>query len=206
MAERATSRPVVKIPPPPGPGTNGTVELDIRPAKPPVAVPHPWGAWLWPLLVAALVAAAWYAWRRYRRERNRPPPAIVIPPYRRALERLRAALDLIHDPERFTVAVSDALRVYLEERFSLHAPERTTEEFLAEIQSGSVLTPLQQQLMTEFLTRCDLVKFARYEPREPELRELYDGAVRLVEETEPLLNPRAAGAPAAASPAPPSPA
>jgi hypothetical protein len=126
---------------------------------------------------------------------------VVIPPYRRALERLRGALDLIHDPERFTVVVSDALRVYLEERFGLHAPERTSEEFLAEIQAGSVLTPLQQQLMTDFLTRCDLVKFARYEPREPELRELYDAAVRLVEETEPLLNPQQApAAPAAAQP------
>jgi hypothetical protein len=157
---------------------------------------------LWPLLAAILMAAAWYAWRRYRRERMRPPPAIVIPPYRRALERLRGALDLIHDPERFTVVVSDALRVYLEERFALHAPERTSEEFLAEIQAGAVLTPLQQGLMSDFLTRCDLVKFARYEPREPELRELCDAAIRLVEETEPLLNPKAL----AAQPAPPAPA
>ena len=202
MADRPPARPVVRVPPPsPTPDTNAAVELDIRPAKPPVPIPNPWGHLLWPLLAAVLAAAAWLAWRRYRRERLRPPPAVVIPPYRRALERLRGALDLIHDPERFTVVVSDALRVYLEERFSLHAPERTSEEFLAEIQAGSVLTPLQQQLMTDFLTRCDLVKFARYEPREPELRELYDAAVRLVEETEPLLNPQPApAAPAAAQP------
>lgn len=63
-----------------------------------------------------------------------------------------------------------------------------------------MLTALQQQSWGDFLTRCDLVKFARYEPREPELRELYDAAVRLVEETEPLLNPQAPAAPAAAQP------
>lgn len=190
--------------PPPG-ATNGVPpERDIRPVKPPIALPGAWSAWLLPVLIAVLLALAFVAWRRYQRARRRPPPAVVIPPYRRALERLRAALDLIHDPGRFTVAVSDTLRVYLEERFSLHAPERTTEEFLAELQAGHVLTALQQQLMADFLTRCDLVKFARYEPREPELRELHAAAVRLVEETEPLLHPPSAPAPV---PAPaPSPA
>jgi hypothetical protein len=57
--------------------------------------------------------------------------------------------------------------------------------------------------MGDFLTRCDLVKFARHEPSAPELRELHDAAVRLVEETEPLLNPQAASAasPPATAPA-----
>ncbi len=176
-------------------------DADIRPQKPPVRLRAGWVAWLLPLVSAAVLVLAWLAWRRYRLQRQRPPPVPVIPPYRRALERLRAALDRIHEPERFTVAVSAALREYLEERFGLHAPERTTEEFLAELQTGQVLTPLQQQLMADFLTRCDLVKFARYEPRETELRELYDAAVRLVEETEPLLRPVTPAAPAAPNPA-----
>lgn len=190
--------------------TNAAPAADIRPQKPPVRLRAGWTAWLPPLLGAVLLILAWLAWRRYRRQRQAPPPPVVIPPYRRALERLRAALDLIHDPHRFTVEVSHTLRVYLEERFNLHAPERTTEEFLTELQAGQVLTPLQQQLMADFLTRCDLVKFARYEPGEPELRELYDAAVRLVEETEPLLNPGArapvpsvpGAPPAAAAPTP----
>ena len=175
--------------PPPG-ATNALArEADIRPPKPPLVLPGSWAVWGLPVLVALLLALAWLAWRRYQRERRRPLLALFIPPYRRALERLRAALDQMHDPHRFVVIISDTLRVYLEERFHLHAPERTTEEFLTEVRAGQLLTPLQQQLMADFLTRCDLVKFARYEPGEPELRELYDAAVRLVEETEPLLNP-----------------
>jgi hypothetical protein len=185
-------------------GTNAATAADIRPPKPPVRIRGGWTTWLPVLLGAVVLVLAWLVWRRQRRHRRVAPPTVVIPPYRRALERLRAALDLLHDPHRFTVEVSDTLRVYLEERFHLHAPERTTEEFLAEVRAGQVLTPLQQQLMADFLTRCDLVKFARYEPGEPELRELYDAAVRLVEETEPLLNPGAApGTPAPASPAMP---
>lgn len=171
--------------------TNAVAHLDIRPEHPPQPIPSLW-AWLGGLgLLTALALAAWYAWRRYRAGQKRVPPAVVIPPYRRALDRLRAALDLMHDPERFCVVVSDAVRWYLEERFQLRAPERTTEEFLGELREAGRLSDLQQSLLGDFLTRCDLVKFARHEPSEPELRALHDAAVRLVEETEPLLNPQA---------------
>ena len=180
--------------------TNAVAQLDIRPDRPPQPISSAW-AWIGGLgLLAALALAAWYAWRRYRAGQKRLPPAVVIPPYRRALDRLRAALDLVHDPERFCVVVSDAVRWYLEERFQLRAPERTTEEFLTELRAGERVSGLQQTLLGDFLTRCDLVKFARHEPSEPELRELHDAAVRLVEETEPLLNPQAA--PPASPPAP----
>jgi len=74
----------------------------------------------------------------------------------------------------------------LEERFRFHAPERTTEEFLYELRETNLLTPDQKDGLGEFLKRCDLVKFARYEPREPELRDLHESALRLVEETEPV--------------------
>jgi hypothetical protein len=60
--------------------------------------------------------------------------------------------------------------LYLEERFDFHAPERTTEEFLYELQATELLTRDQKESLAEFLKRCDLVKFAKYEPREPELR------------------------------------
>jgi hypothetical protein len=94
-------------------------------------------------------------------------------------------LALIGQPEPFCTLVSDTLRVYLEERFRFHAPDRTTEEFLDELQSSPMLSLPQKQSLGDFLVRCDLVKFARYEPGEPELRALHDAAVRLVDETAP---------------------
>jgi hypothetical protein len=93
--------------------------------------------------------------------------------------------------------VSDTIRVYLEERFDFHAPERTTEEFLYELQDTNLLLPDQKASLGEFLTRCDLVKFARYEPAEPELRGLHEAAVRLVDETKPRPAPPVAGEPEA---------
>ena len=81
--------------------------------------------------------------------------------------------------------MSDTARQYLEERFEFRAPERTTEEFLHELRRTNLLSADQKNSLSEFLQQCDLVKFAKYEPREPELRELHGSALRLVEETEP---------------------
>jgi hypothetical protein len=52
----------------------------------------------------------------------------------------------------------------------------------------------QKESLGDFLQRCDLVKFARYEPGEPELRDLHASALRLVEETEPVVGEPGGGA------------
>jgi hypothetical protein len=98
---------------------------------------------------------------------------------------LAEALTLITQPKPFVIAVSDTARTYLEERFDFRAPERTTEEFLHELHGTDLLLPEQKESVGNFLESCDLVKFAKYEPREAELRELHSSALRLVEETEP---------------------
>ena len=158
---------------------------DIRGIKPPVEIPSIW-SWVVVILVALVVAAlVWWAWRKWR---NRPDPASqvrVIPPHEKALAALQEALRLIAEPRPYCQAVSDAVRVYLEERFELHAPERTTEEFLFELQSTPRLTFSQKQSLANFLERCDLVKFAKFEPPQTALRDLHEAALKLISETEP---------------------
>lgn len=157
---------------------------DIQPIRPPVAIPSGWG-WLWILLILLILGAvAWWWWKR-RHKIIVEAPAVQIPPEIRAREKLRHALTLMDQPKPFTVFVSDAARVYLEERFDLKAPERTTEEFLFELQASHKLSGPHKTLLAEFLRQCDLVKFARYEPGQEELQALYDAALRLVDETCP---------------------
>lgn len=163
-----------------GPATNA-----LRDIKPPVEIPSGW-AWLaWVVGALALAALAYWAWSYWRKKRAETPPAPVIPAHIRAKQKLAEALALIHQPKEFCIVVSDTVRWYLEERFDFHAPERTTEEFLHELRGTNLLTPDQKDSLVEFLNRCDLVKFARYEPGEPELRNLHAAALRLIEETEP---------------------
>jgi hypothetical protein len=154
--------------------------------KPPVAIPSAW-AWLGPILIAlavALVVGLLLAvWRRRRNRLALAVPVVMIPPHVRARERLRGALELIGQPKPFCIAISLGLRVYLEERFQLRAPERTTEEFLDELQLSPRLSLRQKESLGDFLARCDLVKFARHEPWETELRALFEAAMRLVDET-----------------------
>jgi hypothetical protein len=165
-----------------GPGTNA-----LRDIKPPLEIPSGW-AWVgWVLLVIAVAALAFCAWRYWQKRRAQAMVIPVVPPHIRAKQKLREALALIGQPREFCILVSDTVRWYLEERFDFHAPERTTEEFLYELQATDLLTPDQKESIAEFLKRCDLVKFAKYEPGPPELRDLHDSALRLVEETEPIM-------------------
>lgn len=180
--------------PAPSAGTNAVTEQDIRDIKPPVRIPTGW-EWLgWTLGALAVAAMACVAWRRWRKHRQTPAPVVIIPPDERARQRLREALSLMDQPKPFIIAVSDALRCYLEERFNLRAPERTTEEFLEELQRSAVLAFEQKRSLGDFLVRCDLVKFARYEPGRPELQDLYEAALRLVDETAPRPEPAPVGA------------
>jgi hypothetical protein len=166
---------------------------DIRPIRPPVEIPSGW-EWLWWTLgvivgVALLIIAI--AW--FRRWLNKAPAQRVEiePPHIRARRRLEAAGRLLSDPRAFCSEVSDTLRLYLEERFQLRAPERTTDEFLRDLQNTNVLSENQKQSLARFLQQCDLVKFARFEPPEAELLELRNYALRLVDETAPDVSAQA---------------
>lgn len=147
-------------------------------------------AWILGGLIIAAIIIAIVVYLMARSKQVVPVP--VIPPHVRAKQKLQEALALISEPKPFVIAVSDAARHYLEERFEFRAPERTTEEFLHELKRTNLLMDQQKESLGEFLQQCDLVKFARYEPGEPELRELHGAALRLVEETEPV-EPAAGG-------------
>jgi len=164
--------------------TNSLAAADIRDIKAPVEIPSGW-FWLWCMLGALGIAlASYFAWRYWQKLRTKPKTEeLIIPPHVRARRKLEQALALIYEPRPFCISVSDTLRAYLEEAFSLHAPERTTEEFLDELQSSALLSFSQKQLLGDFLMRCDLVKFARDEPAVDQLKELRESALRLVDET-----------------------
>jgi len=172
---------------------------DIRDIKPPLDIPDGW-AWLWSGLAVLVVAVAAFLIWRWRQSRKVNIPLVPrVPSHIRARQKLAAALALIAQPKPFVIAVSDAARAYLEERFNFHAPERTTEEFLRELSGTDLLAKEQKESLGIFLESCDLVKFAKYEPGEAELRQLHGAAVRLIAETEPAAaDPDHGGEPAAA--------
>jgi hypothetical protein len=167
--------------------TNSTTAVanDIRDIKPPLEISNG-PTWLWWALGGLLlVTVLLLAWRHFLKHVTKPSPLPPVPAHQRAKKKLAEALALIGQPKPFCILVSDTARAYLEERFQFRAPERTTEEFLHELRGTNLLLPDQKESLGDFLTSCDMVKFAKYEPTEAELRTLHSAAVRLVEETEP---------------------
>ena len=168
----------------PSPTNAGAVTNDaLRDIRGPVPLP-PELLWLWVAVGAALGGLLMMlVWNKWFRHAPRAPATPPVPPHQRAKHRLADALALLTQPKPFCTAVSDALRLYLEDRFDFHAPERTTEEFLVELQRADQLNDAQKDFLADFLSRCDVVKFAKHEPSEAELRSLHSAALGLVEET-----------------------
>jgi len=122
------------------------------------------------ILLAALVAAGLLYWKKTAGKNE--PAEVLLRPEEIALQQLEILLaeGLLDRGEikPFHLRISDILRHYIENRFGLKAPERTTEEFLTELSmaksSESALLGSHKVLLTDFLTQCDLVKFAKHEP------------------------------------------
>lgn len=105
-----------------------------------------------------------------------------------ALEMLKAIADekMVEQGQikRFYEKLSSCLRQYIENRFDLRAPEQTTEEFLENLKTSSVLKLEYKQQLQEFLEHCDLVKFARYQPTNDQINESLTMAEQFVEKTK----------------------
>jgi hypothetical protein len=159
---------------------------DIRDVKPPV----PAGLWRWWVLGAALLAAAgialvWWMRRRPARPAVGPGPRPAHEIALEALERLRQEwLPGKGRYEEYYVRLSGIARTYVEGRFGLRAPEMTTEEFLQSVVQAPELTAEQRELLRDFLTHCDLVKFARYQPSAEEAGQAFASAHRFVVQTK----------------------
>ena len=142
--------------------------------------------WLWGLAVlgAAVVPAGWLL---LRSRRTKQRMRIFKPAHEVAYARLRALIaeQLIEKGriKEFYERISGILRHYIEDRFDLHAPERTTEEFLAELRFANVLSPSHKESLGEFLTHCDLVKFAKHEPTAEQIQQTFDLVKDFIEKT-----------------------
>ena len=112
---------------------------------------------------------------------------IFWPAHELAYARLRAlvAESLVEQGriQEFYERISGILRHYIEDRFDLRAPERTTEEFLTELRYAPTLGSEDKTVLEEFLTHCDLVKFARHDPRTEQIQRTFDLVKDFVERT-----------------------
>jgi len=155
---------------------------DIRDIRPPIHIPY---GWLWAVYVAsglALAGLTFAAWRWHQRHGQSHQKLL----YELTLEELEAVRALMEPLKgyQFSIAVSEIVRNYIEQRFRARAAHRTTEEFLHDLltESHTALT-VHQPLLAEFLEHCDLAKFARWQLSVAQMEAMHHSARSFVIET-----------------------
>ena len=144
----------------------------------------------WVLLALLLAGLIWAVvrWIKMRRA-NRTfmgKPIVKDPPHivaLRALDKISKAKLWQNDKQKqFYTEVTDALRVYIADRFGIAALERPSREMLADLRKQDIESGLFDK-MEQLFTRADLVKFAKYQASAEENEEVIPDAVRFVNAT-----------------------
>lgn len=185
-----------------------TMEVDtlhpeqMKPAKDVMDNPFSWLEWLpllgWLLVVAALVVVLRYL-RKMIRENRRLFPNVLkkkkLLPHEKALQSIeeikREELEKSVDQKTYYTRLTDTLREYLEERFSINAKEMTSGEIVDQLMAEEDMTKVDE--LRELFLTADLVKFAKYSTANNENAMYLANVAQFVEETkseeQPQLEP-----------------
>lgn len=155
---------------------------DIRDIKGPV-LPD----WLFSVLFAGMaslllilfIAGYWFTKRQMKKA------FIPLSPYEAALKSIED-LECQKTTEQVSSIyheLSHIIRHYLDESFGMHASEQTTEELMTDIEQGNSQLQKQRELLQDFLTHCDSVKFAGHNPSEEEIRQSFQTAREIIKLT-----------------------
>ena len=149
---------------------------DIAPPVSYSLVP-PWMIFVASLIVLTIIGLAiWYGRRFFRKKQ------VTLSPRERALTALNRIESEVENipPYQFSIRVSDILRRYVMEHFDLPMTRQTSVEFLNAIASAANFSDDEKTLLADFLNRCDLIKFARYQATTADSRLLLNEARQFV--------------------------
>lgn len=157
---------------------------DLQLLEPPGPLP------VWLQVVMGLVALGLAVYLVWRRVHLKKPGQVTEVMARQAMENALEELEKAHrqlsreNARPYAICVSGIVRRYIERRFNIHAPRRSTEEFLAEARLAPELGAAHQEKLGHFLKCCDFLKFARGTAEVEELELLHKAAVIFVSETQ----------------------
>lgn len=168
-------------------------DKDPRPIRPPMPYPlNPVAMAI--VLVASLLAmmmfwavgrvmllAAQTAWSQFQKVTTKPP----LPPHLLALQTIDRAEQLYRqgEVERAFVLLSFGVRRYLRDRFNVAALELPTTVLTQQLYEHLPTERLQTLRMT--LNLSDIIKFARYTPKDSEAYQLFTNARQIVHTIAP---------------------
>jgi Domain of unknown function (DUF4381) len=136
----------------------------------------------WAIFLASFVGLCLIGlmvWLFKRRKKAALPPKT---PRQVALEELDLIANEIEtaNPYQFSIRVSDILRRYVTHQYGLPLTRQTSIEFLTALAKTKSFSANEKFLLEDFLNRCDLIKFARYDATPADSRLLLEEASRFV--------------------------
>ena len=145
---------------------------------------NPWLLFSLPVVIGLIA----YNLRRWWLQRKPTTPKLTVPvgppPHEAFLARL-AALRANRShwvAYPFAIEVSEILRGYLEARYAFSVRFQTSREFLELAATNPCLNTAHRATLRDFLSRCDLLKFAQGVATEAELAALIDTAEQFISE------------------------
>jgi len=137
-------------------------------------------AWLvFVIVFVALSLLGLVVWLFAKRRKTPLPPKLPRQIALEELDRIGHEIDRV-SPYQFSIGVSEILRKYVTQQYGLPATRQTSIEFLSALANASPFSEDERSLLEDFLSRCDLIKFARYEATTSDSELLLQEAIRFV--------------------------
>ena len=131
------------------------------------------------IVFVALSLLGLVVWLFAKRRKTPLPPKLPRQIALEELERIGHEIDRM-SPYQFSIRVSEILRKYVTQQYGLPATRQTSIEFLSALAEASPFSEDERLLLEDFLSRCDLIKFARYEATTSDSELLLQEAIRFV--------------------------
>jgi len=176
-----------------------TVPVDttkpFQPIKEIVEVKITWRDYIWLIVGAAIfLLLAGLVIFYFIRHKKTPIPAFIPKAPSESLEErtLRELAELDEQQlwqkdkvKEYYSNLTDILRTYLEERFSVSAKEQTTDEILQQVRRNPLMSPYYERLAT-ILSTADMAKFAKAQPLPHEHTACMEMTREIVKDAQPV--------------------
>jgi hypothetical protein len=166
-----------------------TAGVDIKDIVGPKSLPVRWRPYAIAAVIILALIAIWHFFFRKKLSQMEIPAAPPEPPFDIAIRELALLKDMDLPGKgkikQFYIGLSEILRRYIEGRFDIKAVEATTYE-LKRLLKHPELTKDQIQTILDFLSRSDLVKFAKFQPTPDFPGNDFESIRNLVIATKPI--------------------
>lgn len=152
---------------------------------------------LWFLIAVGIIVLSYFLfkiWKKYRKINIKEvfiKPKPKLPAHEIALnafEQLRLKRLIENNRiKEFYSEISEIIRIYLDNRFSIIAIEMTTQEILSQIKGVEYISETSFNLLKEVLEYSDLVKFAKYTPASHLSEKCMQDSIEFVNNTKLII-------------------